>query len=637
METIPSKLICPVCEQVFKEPRVLPCLHTFCTNCLKLYISKTSKPGGAKCFHCPVCKLRIEIFSENSDRKREANDFPCNTLIGSLAQTQSEIERQTSEKEPKRVQLKCIPCSLDGRNAPIFSFCTTCTEYLCKNCNEGHSKFKSTRNHVALTGIELPKDPSIFESITKLGQCGIHPTRKVEFKCTQDNQFVCSLCATMNHRQHTRLVHIEELVCDVTSLRKQTDTAIARKTSANEVIANMLEDAENLNTEALKLKFAICPLIDKIVFNVHRIESQFVLELYGLAESEISRISSSMSEWAEVVIAIDKFSKSAETIMKYGTKRHLVLFNEHVQRRNGVICHIPKRKQSAEHTRTLAYLRSNIAQLETIFGVLLDISSRLFNKIEYKPLSKTDGKATDTYNAENKQVLKMYRDKSRGGNEQPITKVIFHEDIHSNKMENNFILNLSSSTSFRHVSVQAVERRVPLIDECVGTPVVDSKSAGVGTIAVPVKHESIETVAVNKKEKCVGTVLGFGKYKYKRVMKTANACVGTRNACKLDSPSRLQYCPAKQTVAILDTNTNDPVITVLKDCYDYFENASLSSNLTWEFVFLSTITIMFPVILAEFAASKLLFLELLFCLPLILFVVLWLFVIIYIVFAFEPL
>nr|CAD7434440.1 unnamed protein product [Timema monikensis] len=30
-----SKFLCPRCEREFKEPRVLPCLHTFCTACLQ--------------------------------------------------------------------------------------------------------------------------------------------------------------------------------------------------------------------------------------------------------------------------------------------------------------------------------------------------------------------------------------------------------------------------------------------------------------------------------------------------------------------------------------------------------------------------------------------------------------------------
>ena len=35
-----SLLVCPVCLDAFKDPKVLPCLHTFCIKC----ISNCCKP-----------------------------------------------------------------------------------------------------------------------------------------------------------------------------------------------------------------------------------------------------------------------------------------------------------------------------------------------------------------------------------------------------------------------------------------------------------------------------------------------------------------------------------------------------------------------------------------------------------------
>lgn len=42
-----DKLKCPQCEKHFIEPRVLPCLHTFCTNCLQNLV--TSSPSECDC------------------------------------------------------------------------------------------------------------------------------------------------------------------------------------------------------------------------------------------------------------------------------------------------------------------------------------------------------------------------------------------------------------------------------------------------------------------------------------------------------------------------------------------------------------------------------------------------------------
>ncbi len=39
---IDDLLQCPVCLEIFYDPKVLDCQHTFCANCLKVYLSSSS-------------------------------------------------------------------------------------------------------------------------------------------------------------------------------------------------------------------------------------------------------------------------------------------------------------------------------------------------------------------------------------------------------------------------------------------------------------------------------------------------------------------------------------------------------------------------------------------------------------------
>ena len=39
-EEVTERLTCAVCMEQFKEPKVLPCLHTYCKACLEKLVKK---------------------------------------------------------------------------------------------------------------------------------------------------------------------------------------------------------------------------------------------------------------------------------------------------------------------------------------------------------------------------------------------------------------------------------------------------------------------------------------------------------------------------------------------------------------------------------------------------------------------
>lgn len=65
METLEEDLTCSVCYSLFSDPRVLPCSHTFCMNCLdnllKIsngdnYIRRPLLP-----LKCPNCRSVVKL------------------------------------------------------------------------------------------------------------------------------------------------------------------------------------------------------------------------------------------------------------------------------------------------------------------------------------------------------------------------------------------------------------------------------------------------------------------------------------------------------------------------------------------------------------------------------------------------
>ena len=68
-------LECPICQEQFTEPRVLPCQHTFCLHCLGKIRERQSTTESIP---CPVCRATYHLSTAGID------DLPKNIFAANL-------------------------------------------------------------------------------------------------------------------------------------------------------------------------------------------------------------------------------------------------------------------------------------------------------------------------------------------------------------------------------------------------------------------------------------------------------------------------------------------------------------------------------------------------------------------------
>ena len=108
LHNLREEVSCPVCTNVYTDPKHLPCLHTFCLHCLKHW-HRTSH--GRDTIRCPKCQA-ISRVPESGDLKDLPTSFYLNGLIDVLA-----------IKECKTSQVRCGNC--DKKSAES-SYCFHC-------------------------------------------------------------------------------------------------------------------------------------------------------------------------------------------------------------------------------------------------------------------------------------------------------------------------------------------------------------------------------------------------------------------------------------------------------------------------------------------------------------------------------
>ena len=129
-----DNLSCPMCYQLFKKPKYLPCHHYYCEHCLE-------KMQVQSKIICPEC--RKEAIVPPGGVKHLDNNFFINHLVDEFI-----LKRKVEGEE----EVKCDECQGED---PVVTFCPDCTMFLCHVCNECHKRSIKSRDHGIVPLTEL--------------------------------------------------------------------------------------------------------------------------------------------------------------------------------------------------------------------------------------------------------------------------------------------------------------------------------------------------------------------------------------------------------------------------------------------------------------------------------------------------
>ena len=136
LDRLGDTIKCHLCGRVFNDPRILPCFHTFCFQCLQLSPEKKDKTKQDR-HHCSTCQREFNI---------EASDgFPKNLFIDKLLDLVN-IE-QTIVKKESYCEL-CFDDQAGSLKSPLASFyCVECRQKICIDCCKRHKKSNFLKDH----------------------------------------------------------------------------------------------------------------------------------------------------------------------------------------------------------------------------------------------------------------------------------------------------------------------------------------------------------------------------------------------------------------------------------------------------------------------------------------------------------
>lgn len=218
---------CCICAESFTDPKMLPCMHTFCSGCLQEMADAASKRPGDR-MPCPVCRREYQIPSDGF------SGLPRNFLMDRLVEiaTVAVVKPSSSPATGGGGGAVCDQCT--RRNTTVrceserddtphpeatspappprpppppttltLLYCVECGRKLCEKCCRKHRKKPDTKQHQLLElGNQMTLD-ELLQNAAAPKVCDRHAGKRLRTYCNDCSVVVCSACFLDRHRSHS--------------------------------------------------------------------------------------------------------------------------------------------------------------------------------------------------------------------------------------------------------------------------------------------------------------------------------------------------------------------------------------------------------------------------------------------------
>ena len=214
-QQIEEEITCSICGDLFTDPKTIPCLHTFCKQCIEKSIESNKKMASIVC--CPLCRAPLP----RDDMSSVPTNFTINRLVEIFG------KRKVGGESLALKEIQCSSCE-DGLSA--ITWCTDCENGLCEFCNDAHKRIKAFKSHKTVAVENFVTNPKLVLSTPEKPEaCKSHSKQALDLYCKTCSSLICRDCTLKDHPRETHdFDFIDDVVDEEREKIKQATAPLKR-------------------------------------------------------------------------------------------------------------------------------------------------------------------------------------------------------------------------------------------------------------------------------------------------------------------------------------------------------------------------------------------------------------------------
>uniref|UniRef100_A0A3P8XMN6 RING-type E3 ubiquitin transferase n=1 Tax=Esox lucius TaxID=8010 RepID=A0A3P8XMN6_ESOLU len=294
-------LVCSICLDHYHNPKVLPCLHTFCEKCLQNYI-----PPQSLTLSCPVCR-QTSILPEKGVAALQNNFFITNLM--------EVLQRDPECSRPEA-------CSV----LESVSAAAACQPLSCPN-HEGKVRF--------FTPVLRLVSPPFGESlcVELCFAAPMLPLQVMEFYCESCETAMCLECTEGEHREHVTVPLRDVLEQQKAALKTQLDAIrnrLPQLTAAIELVGEISKQLTDRKNEAVT---EISSTFEELERALHLRKSALITDLENICCTKQKVLQAQLSSLLQGKDNIQSCSSFTEQALSHGSATEVLLVQKQMGER----------------------------------------------------------------------------------------------------------------------------------------------------------------------------------------------------------------------------------------------------------------------------------------------------------------
>ena len=230
LEDLEKEVTCGVCQEHYTDPKILPCLHYYCKQCILKLALRTGKDEP---FSCPECRKDTTLPEGGVEELKSA--FFINRLKSMYAKHKKALSKQ----------VQCEICA--NPEALAEAFCRQCDKFACKNCVHLHSVMKAVFEGHKIVPIDQLQKIKAEELVPKNlapKKCHIHG-ELLKIFCFDCNKLICRDCTVKDHKDHD--IEFNNVAAD--NKKKELVDSLKPLREVEDSVSRVLEEVCNTERE----------------------------------------------------------------------------------------------------------------------------------------------------------------------------------------------------------------------------------------------------------------------------------------------------------------------------------------------------------------------------------------------------